>query len=74
MFQLQSANLIILNEIQKLDNYADEASSTVDDIFDEISKPVEKHRDDVMEDVKKKKFDKREVLEGQLQMIKVRKL
>ena len=69
-FQLKNANLVVLEEIHKLDHSADEAFATIDDIFDEISKNVERHRNEVLAHVKKTKDEKRKLLEDQLKRIK----
>ena len=74
MLQLESANLTILEEIHKLDHYADDAFATVDEVFDDIIKLVEKTRNEVMANVKKVKDEKRRVLEDQLQIIKKKEL
>ena len=63
-----------MEEIHKLDHYADDAFASVDEVFDEIVKLVERKRNDVLANVKRTKDDKRRVLEDQLQIIKKKEL
>ena len=74
LFQLTTANDVVLEEMHRLDHSADDSFSSVNKLFDEVIDAVEKRRIEILAEVKLTKDTKKKVLEEQLQIIQKEKL
>ena len=71
--QLSTANAIVNEEIERLENLSDAAFNSVNRLFEELGEIVEKKRLEMIADVRRRKNEKRKVLEQQLKEIEAQK-